>query len=80
MDIYADTYNGGTQAVSDAIDRSIDRSETVTIRTSRHADDVRDELFEMCDGDGEDEYWGTLDISDEFGDIKGHWRVVVIAD
>lgn len=73
--IHADTYYATSQAVSDAIDRSISHQEIVTIRTGRHYEAVCMWLAEACEDSvvasgSLTEFWGRNDDGDA-------WRVHV---
>jgi len=80
--INIDTYNATTQAVTDAIRRSVSHDETVilTSRKQSNADSVAAELADMCDdwtdaNDGVREYWGSYDDMDG---QKQDWRIHVV--
>lgn len=78
--ITADHYIATTQAISDAIDRSIRHDEIVRIeclRASTHEAICR-ALAGQCEGtDGDGDYWGTRDDDDD-DDGESPWRVRVL--
>ena len=75
--IFADEYDATVQAVTEAINRSVNHNEIVRITSMHHRDELRTALFDACDGTvdtgNEAEYWGTDDNGDS-------WRVHLVRD
>lgn len=80
-EIWTRDYYATAQAVTDAIEQSVQRTDIVHIVcTERDRDDVAELLFEACDGDtdandGAHEYWGTLSETEDRD--AAEWRVSI---